>query len=269
MLKNFILLYIFLILGAKLLFAQSEIMEKKYWLWNLEKRNTNESFIRELDIQLKPQFEVLLGKKLNWDRVWLFMDFANYNPALVRDHKDSMRLDNVQLVFRASRISASLSWHSVNGDELITVYQPIKPGEVIFDLKILDDSLKYDFPTPDDPFIKTKFDVGVDFPVFISTDFLTDDVYIYFDLEDESEMDKLEKSICDFVELWNDSDIILSGRFPEKKVENQSFEFGGQVFTPYVTSINILTENIDFWRYLILYLSEEVKGIKSFVIGKK
>ncbi len=262
--KNVI--FIIVVFCTNIIFSQSENMEKNHWLRYFVE---NESFKKEVDIQLKPQFEALLGKKLNWERIFLFIDFYKYSTSLHKEPKMNMCLDKIQLVFRASVISASLSWHAVNGDELITVYDPIKSGEVIFDLKILDDSMKGDFPAQNDPFIKTKFEIGADFPVFINTDFLTDEVYFYFDMEDESEMHKLEKSICDFVEIWSDLDVLLTGKFPEKKVEINSVEFGGQVLTSYHTNYNLLTENIDFLRYLMLYLSEEVKGIKSITIGTK
>ncbi len=263
--RNFILFFL-LFINSISLFSQTEIMRKKHWLWYMAEGGMHESVIREMDIQLKPQFEELLDKKLNWDRIWLFSsDSRLFNYAV--NGKKRSTLTPIQLMFKSYWIKASLKWHCVTDDKWIDMSESIKPGEIKFDLSILNDGFKDDFPGPEDTIVLKTLDIKAYFSVKLINDYIPHDGFFFIELDDENEFNKLEKVINDVIDRWNEDDTVIMDKnaYDRGKVHNVGME--GKDENVYSIYYDQGSASYDFFDYIISRISEEVKGIKSFIIG--
>ena len=70
--RNFILFFLLLINSISL-FSQTEIMKNRHWLWYVKDWEWSESFYKEFEKNIPLLFESQLNKKLNWNRIWLFI----------------------------------------------------------------------------------------------------------------------------------------------------------------------------------------------------
>ena len=266
MLNRNLLLLLLLIINSISLFSQTEIMKKKHWLWYMEEGGTHESVIREMDIQLKPQFEELLDKKLNWDRIWLFSsDSRIFNYAV--NGKKRSALTPIQLMFKSYRIKAALKWHCVTEDKWIDMSDSINPGEIKFELALINDEFKGTFPGPEDTIVLKTLDLKAYFSVKLMTEYIPHDGYFFIELDDENEFNKLEKVINDVIDRWNEDDTVIMDKnaYERGKVHNVGME--GKEENVYWIYYDQGSASYEFFEYIISRISEEVKGIKSFVIG--
>lgn len=241
-------------------------MRKKHWLWFVEEGGAHESFIKEMDIQLKPQFEELLDKKLNWDRIWLRSSDSRLINIEVNGKKRSV-LSPIQLTFKSSWIKASLKWHCITEDKWIDMSDSINPGEIKFELALINDEFKDDFPTPNENIVMKELKMKTYFPVKMNTEYFRESGYFYIELENESEFQNLENTIDTATINWNDEEKIIDGRkaIDRGLVHNVGFE--SKEGNVYIIYYDIASASSYYFEYLAMQISENVKGIKSFIIG--
>jgi hypothetical protein len=198
-------------------------MNKIKWLDNYGGGKVN-NFILEMDKQLRPLYEAKIGGKLDWDKIWLFIepggvyDFHTYN----QEGRSITYNLSANLLGGSNWVPIPLFWIYLPENKHISSLSNIKPGEVRFGIgEILDDTfVKFLLVKKEVTNLKKqKYDVYYD--VMMYSALFPHEAHITIRLRENDDITHIVNVLNDAINVWNDDSI--EGDFNLPKGERGKF----------------------------------------------
>jgi len=174
---------------------------------------TNE-FINEMNKQIPHQFESFLGRKLNWQKLWLFVEpIANTEEKTTTSNGEKrVYLHHASLQYGQCPIYITLYWESKDKNCWIDVTEKVNPNDIVFVLESINDKIGFaeKFPSAETEEKIFKLQVNTYFPVEMDQKNLAHEGYFIFEVEFPEILDKIKDTLYRVSNEWN-QDINING----------------------------------------------------------
>jgi hypothetical protein len=166
-------------------------------------------FVKEMDTQLRPIFEVYFGRPLNWALLYLFVEpTGKALQYTVDDGGKKVASLECAIKYGAMNIWCDVIWYPIDEDRYVEPSEDIGSGKVIFEvINYYDGNNRRDsFPGIEVVMPYSELNLGLDFPVIIEGKQIGHEGYIAIEVTDVSVLPDLNSSIADIQKQWNEDD---------------------------------------------------------------
>ena len=241
-------------------------MNNKVWLkYFQENENASDSFINEMHNQLIYEFDRLMGKKLNWNKIWLFVEPVEGVLWYEKDSDNKLiGILDCFLSYGKYDIETQIIWYSDKRDKDISVSSDFKKGDLHFEIRkfLAEDWKIRHFPEYNYDIKKNQLSLDLNFPVYcVNKEAFVHEGYFIIKIDKEY-LDKVKEFVNLFVSKWNrknnNGDLISTNGFIHT-IEFLKWEKNKKSAVFYIDSGSAKTQ----WFYDFL------KGLDSLQIKTK
>ncbi len=185
----------------------------KYFKEGVEASN---EFINEMNRQIPPQFESFLGRKLNWQKLWLFVEPIGIDKTIqnfiTKDGDKKVYLHHACLKYGQCPTYITLYWESKNKNQWIDVIEKVNPDDIVFVLESINDEIGFAdiFPSAEDEEKINKLTANTYFPIEMDQKNVPHEGYFIFEVESPEIPDKIKDTLYRVSDEWN-QDITING----------------------------------------------------------
>lgn len=190
-------------------------MTKIKWLkYFKEGWEASNEFINEMNRQIPPQFESFLGRKLNWQKLWLFVEPVGetLQKIISPDGIKKTYLLTAHIEKGWCPVYISLFWKSKENDKWIEVHEKIDPDDIVFVLESVNDKFgcAEKFPSVEADKKTHMLQVETYFPVEMDQKNVPHEGYFIFEVESPEIPDKIKDTLYRVSDEWN-QEITING----------------------------------------------------------
>lgn len=196
-------------------------MAKIKWLkYFKEGWEASNEFINEMNKQIPPQFESFLGRKLNWQKLWLFVEpIPNTEEKIITPNGEKrVYLHHAAIEYGQYPIYINLYWESKNKNQWIDVIEKVNPDDIVFVLESINDENGFAdiFPSAEDEEKIFKLTANTYFPIEMDQKNLPHEGYFIFEIDSPEIMEHIKDTLYRVSDEWN-LDIIINGLSLEQR----------------------------------------------------
>lgn len=186
-------------------------LKKILWLEEANFKSPSKSFLRQMDEQLRPLFEVYFNRKLNWDKLWLY--FETLPIPIIFEEKEGMKFTRLicQLRYGYYSIDCEIKWMNQDGTKHIDPDFYDSEEQLIFSiLSIKDDHNRMkDFPGMEDNKPLKLIHTSTSFPVVLLDGVFSAEGNFLISLKNESIAQEVLRIFMKAHASWNDDTLEL------------------------------------------------------------
>lgn len=171
-------------------------------------------FINEMNRQIPPQFESFLGKKLNWQKLWLFVEpIPNTEEKIITPNGEKrVYLLTARIKYNQCSVLITLYWEAKDKSRWIEVNENINPEDITFVLESINDKYGFAdiFPSAEDEEKINKLTANTYFPIEMDQKNVPHEGYFIFEVESPEIPDKIKDTLYRVSDEWN-QEITING----------------------------------------------------------
>jgi hypothetical protein len=197
-------------------------MVKFKWLDYFKSYVTYDSFLNEMNKQIPTQFENLLGKKLEWNKVWLFVEPIGkdkiFEKIITQNGIKRVYLLTAEIRYRQCPVSIHLFWQSKDKNRWIDVTEKINGDDIIFVLESINDEFgcAEKFPSAEAEEKIFSLNTNTYFPVEMDQKNVPHEGYFIFEVESPEIPAKIKDTLYRVSNEWN-MDLNINGLSLEQR----------------------------------------------------